>query len=270
LPDVGPNSREQLLAIETLPGQGIAARLLQKAGNITEVRVGNRHLLQPEHGASLKDLRNRIPESVSPRRELFIIENGHLIALALLTEKLRPAVTSLVPRLRALDLELGIMTGDASPDERQWTDAGLRVSSGMAAAAKAAAVRAMEAKHEHVLFIGDGLNDAEAMVAATASLVMHGGDETARVHAHGELSGSSFSTLPAAIALSHATRRQIRLILGISLIYNTAGLLLAATGWLHPVAAAAIMFASSLTVVALATRVESLKPVGQRTPKESQ
>ena len=44
--------------------------------------------------------------------------------------------------------------------------------------------------------------------------------------------------------------------------------MLAAAGWLHPVAAAAIMFASSLTVVALATRVNSHKQFEQRIPKE--
>jgi P-type Cu+ transporter len=254
LPDAVPDAREQLLAVETIPGQGIVARLSQKAGNAIEIRIGNRRLLQPEHGAALAELRNRIPNGISPGRELFVIEEGNLIALALLTEKLRPAVTSLAPRLHALDLEVGIMTGDASPNERQWAETNLNISSGMTTAAKAAAVREMEVRHEHVLFVGDGLNDSEAMAAATASLVMRGGDATACAHAHGELSGGSLGALPQAIALSRSTRQQIRLILGISLIYNALGLVLAATGWLHPVAAAAIMFASSLTVVALAGR----------------
>lgn len=58
--------------------------------------------------------------------------------------------------------------------------------------------------------------------------------------------------MPEAIAISRATHSTIRLILAISLSYNAIGLLLAATGWFRPIAAAAIMFASSLTVVALA------------------
>jgi P-type E1-E2 ATPase len=149
------------------------------------------------------------------------------------------------------------MTGDASPNEKEWADAGLAIASGMTAAAKADAVRAMEVRNERVLFIGDGLNDAEAMAVATASLALHSGDETARVHAHGEFTGASLSALPEAIALSRAARRRIRLILGISLFYNAIGLLLAASGWLHPVAAAVIMFASSMTVVALAGSLAS-------------
>jgi P-type E1-E2 ATPase len=177
-----------------------------------------------------------------------------LNAIALLAENVRPAVATLAPRLRALGLQIEVMTGDASPNESQWTNAGLHLSSGMTTAEKGAAVRALEASGERVLFIGDGLNDSEAMASATASLVLHGGDSTAAAQAHGELSGALLSALPNAITLSRATRRRIHLILGISLIYNAAGLLLAATGWLHPVAAAAIMFASSLTVVALASR----------------
>jgi P-type E1-E2 ATPase len=210
--------------------------------------------LQPHHGPALEELRSRIPDLARSQRELFIIEDEQLIAIALLGESIRPAVAGLAPRLRALGLSLGIMTGDASPNEIRWTELGLRVSSGMTTVEKAAAVRALEARHEHVLFVGDGLNDSEAMAAASAGLLIHGGDATASAHAHGELSGSSLAYLPEAIALSRAACRQIRLILCISLLYNTAGLVLAATGWLNPIAAAAIMFASSLTVVALAAR----------------
>src|SRR4029453_3517745 len=46
--------REQLLAIETMPGQGIAARLSSQAGNVAEFRIGNRSLLRPEHDAALE------------------------------------------------------------------------------------------------------------------------------------------------------------------------------------------------------------------------
>jgi Cu2+-exporting ATPase/Cu+-exporting ATPase len=262
------HSPEKLLAIDTIPGHGIAARLSQKDENVTEVRIGNRRLLRPEHSAALEELRNRAHDCVSSGRELFILEDGRLIALALLAENVRPAVPALAPRLCALGLKVGVMTGDASPNESQWTDAGLHVSSGMTTAAKAAAVRDMEARNEHVLFVGDGLNDTEAMATATASLAMQGGDATAHAHAHGEISGVSLSALPEAIALSRATRGQIRLILRISLIYNAVGLLLAATGWLHPVVAAVIMFASSLTVVALAGRLGSsatrIRPGGSR------
>ncbi len=81
---------------------------------------------------------------------------------------------------------------------------------------------------------------------------LHSGDATARSVAHGELSGASLGVLPESISIARATRRQLRVVLGVSLAYNAVGLLLAATGWLHPIAAAAIMFASSLTVVALA------------------
>ena len=243
---------ERLLALETIPGQGIAARLLAETGSTIELHIGNRLMLRPEHGAALEELRKSAHEGGRPGRELFVFENGSLRALALLAENVRPSVAALAPRLRALGLEVGIMTGDASPNESQWTDADLPVSSGLTTAAKAAAVRAMEARGEHALFVGDGLNDTEAMAAATASFAIQGGDTTACAHAHGEIPGASLSSLPEAIALARATRAQIRLILRISLGYNAVGLLLAATGWLHPVAAAIIMFASSLTVIALA------------------
>jgi heavy metal translocating P-type ATPase len=247
-------SEHRLLKVNGLPGQGVVARLSCNSHDEVEVRIGNRTLLLPQHDRALEQLRRRQVGDAGLTRELFIFEDNSLVAIALLRENVRPTVATLAPRLRALGLRTRIMTGDASSSDSQWTVAGLRVTSGMTTADKGAAVRALETKNEHVLFVGDGMNDSEAMAAATASLVLHGGDATARAHAHGELTGAALSALPEAVSLSRATRRQIRLILGISLAYNAVGLLLAATGWLHPVAAAVIMFASSLTVVGLAGR----------------
>ena len=243
---------DELLSIHTLPGIGIVARLQPKAGSVIELRIGNRRLLRPEHGPALDELNRRVSKRARPNREVFILENGRLVALALLAEKPRPAAAALVPTLHALGLKVGIMTGDTNLHETRWIETGLDIRSGLSTAAKASAVRAMEAANELVLFVGDGLNDSEAMASATASLALHSGDATARAVAHGELSGTSLGVLPEAISLARAARRQLRVILGVSLAYNGLGLLLAAAGWLHPIAAAAVMFASSLTVVTLA------------------
>ena len=262
-------SPERLLEVRALPGQGIVARLSRNAHEAAEMRIGNRTLLLPRHARALAQLRRRrVDDAAGLTRELFIFEQDSLVAIAQLRENVRPTVAALAPRLRALGLRAEIMTGDASPNDEQWKAAGLPVRSGMTTAEKGAAVRVLEEKNEHVLFVGDGLNDSEAMAAATASLVLHGGDATARAHAHGELTGAALNALPDAVILSRATRRQIRLILGISLAYNAAGLLLAATGWLHPVAAAIIMFASSLTVVALASRASASPAPTQPDPAD--
>ncbi len=245
-------SADDLLSIDTMPGIGIVARLQPKGGSVIEWRIGNRRLLRPEHSPALDELNRRVSHRARPNREIYIIEDGRLIGLALFAEKPRPAVAALAPRLHALGLKVGIMTGDTNLRKTPWIEPGLDVQSGLSTAAKGAAVRAMEAANECVLFVGDGLNDSEAMASATASLALHSGDSTARAVAHGELSGASLGILPEAISLARGARRQLRLILGVSLAYNTLGLSLAATGWLHPVAAAGIMFASSLTVITLA------------------
>jgi heavy metal translocating P-type ATPase len=248
----GPPAR--LVDLRTLPGQGIAAHVADATGSIAEMVIGNATLILAQHQSALAELRRQSRDDDGQHRELFVFENDRLIALALLSETARPAMATLAPRLRALGLQAGIMTGDASPNVQQWADASVPISSAMTAADKASAVQAMEHRGEPILFVGDGLNDAEAMASATASLAVTGGDTTARAQAHGELSGPALGVLPEAIAASRAARSTVRLILAISLTYNILGVLLAASGHLHPIAAAAIMFASSLTVVAVAGR----------------
>jgi P-type Cu+ transporter len=249
-----PGAHARLVDLRTLPGQGVAARLADATGNTAEMVIGNTTLTLAQHQSALAELRRQSGENAGVHRELFIFENDRLIALALLSETVRPAMATLAPRLRTLGLQPGIMTGDASPNLQQWAGASVPIASAMTAADKASAVQAMEHRGEAVLFVGDGLNDAEAMASATASLAVTGGDTTARAQAHGELSGPALGALPEAIAASRATHSTVRLILAISLTYNIIGVLLAASGHLHPIAAAAIMFASSLTVVAVAAR----------------
>jgi Cu+-exporting ATPase len=253
-PDAPRPPEERLLGVQILPGRGVRAQVAGGSGQESEIVIGNHNLVQPVHHSALAELRGRSPETAEGNREIFVFEDGRLIALAFLAETTRPALAGVLPRLRAMGLELCVMTGDTSINEQQWSESGLTVMSGMTPSEKSTAVQRMERDGANVLFVGDGLNDAEAMGAATASLAIVGGDSTARAHAHGELAGSALHAIPDAIGVSRAARATVRSILRVSLGYNTAGVLLAASGWLHPVAAAAIMFASSLSVVALAAR----------------
>ena len=68
----------------------------------------------------------------------------------------------------------------------------------------------------------------------------------------GEWLSADFTQLPAALRVAAATRRTLRRIIGFAFAYNSIGIALAASGVLHPVAAALLMLASSLTVTTLA------------------
>ena len=119
---------------------------------------------------------------------------------------------------------------------------------------KLAEVRARVQRGERVVMVGDGMNDAAAMSAASVGIAVHGGAEASL------LAASVFSTEPGVAPVLEAVRgarltlSAIHRGLGFSLAYNVIGVALAMSGVLSPLVAAVMMPLSSLTVVASALR----------------
>jgi P-type E1-E2 ATPase len=124
----------------------------------------------------------------------------------------------------------------------------------MTPADKAEAVRTLEQNHHRVLFIGDGLNDTEAMAAATCSIALEGGSRSACEIAHASLPPEALEQIPLLLDIARDCRSAIRHILLFAIGYNLLGITAAASGLLSPALAAILMFASSLTVLTLAVR----------------
>ena len=111
-----------------------------------------------------------------------------------------------------------------------------------------------------VLFVGDGLNDVAAMAWSEASLTLSTSVELVRDVSGFVMLHQNWRALPEAIAIARAAKRTIRRNIGFSLAYNAVGISLAALGWLHPVAAALLMLASSLTVILDSMRLMDWEP----------
>lgn len=228
----------KLERVEVLPGQGVRG-IFTQSGRRRTVEIGNATLLPAPEPAS------------DQTRRLYVLLDGRCVATVDLLESPRPGLARLMHELRASDIKLAILTGDiALPSALR--DLPLEVSTQLSAAEKARRVAAWEQAGERVLFIGDGLNDTEAMSRATIGLALSGGHDTAREAADGEWLSADFTQLPAALRAATATRRTLRRIIAFAFAYNSIGLALAARGVLHPVAAALLMLASSLTVTTVA------------------
>ena len=119
---------------------------------------------------------------------------------------------------------------------------------------KLAEVAVRVQRGEPVIMVGDGVNDAAALSAATVGFAVHGGAEASL------LAASVFSTEPGVSPVLEAVRgarltlRAIHRGLAFSLAYNAVGVVLAMTGVLNPLVAAIMMPLSSLTVVTSALR----------------
>jgi P-type E1-E2 ATPase len=107
--------------------------------------------------------------------------------------------------------------------------------------------------------VGDGVNDAAAMAAASAGIAVSGAAEIAIEAADVYLRSPSITAIAATAAGARETLATIRRNLKFSLAYNLVAGALAVTGLIHPLIAAAVMPLSSLTVLASSLRSRAFR-----------
>ncbi|MEM8883277.1 MAG: heavy metal translocating P-type ATPase [Planctomycetota bacterium] len=193
--------------------------------------------------------------------ELRIEEEGELKARARLKERLRTSAGEALTQTRALGLPVRVLTGDgAAPHVERMVD----TESGLTPEQKLARVQEMD----RPLFVGDGFNDAAAMAAAHTSIALASGSDVAVETADATLHGGDLAMVPHAVALSRHAVRVVQSNLLWAVLYNFTGIALAATGYLHPVAAALLMGCSSAIVAVRSFRLGSAPlPIARAEPE---
>ncbi len=187
---------------------------------------------------------------VGGAKAVWVSVDGVLAATVTLGERWRVGLRETLSDLQALGVEVEVLTGDRHPPD----DLGVAVRGGLSPEDKVARVREHIGLGRRVVFVGDGVNDAAAMGAASGSIAVGGGAELVRASAMGTMAGDDLRVLPRAIRLGGLVRRGIRGNLRFAASYNAIGMALAAAGWLHPVVAALLMVGSSLAVGVRALR----------------
>jgi heavy metal translocating P-type ATPase len=233
--------------LKDYPGMGMGGRFKD-----LDLRVGEADLA-PE--ADLAEGLALLREPGGKR--VFVFVGMQLAAIFVLREHLRKGVDSSWEELASLGIAAEILTGDPQAELELPNTVVLR--SGLRAEEKTERVVESKAAGECPLFVGDGINDSAAMVEATASIAMGSGAELARSSAAALLVGDQIAFLPEAIRFARAVQHRLRSNLIYAALYNTLGMSLAATGKLHPVAAACIMFLSSAWVLSRAGLAKGYK-----------
>ena len=240
--------------IVSLPGAGIAGRV-----DGHEMRIGNRQVVPAGMEAEADRLVQSAPTSHDTTHEIFLVLDGRPVGVAILREVLREGAAEAIRALEDMGLRCEVMTGDR---EGAAEALGLRnIRAGLLPEDKARMVREMESAGHSILFVGDGINDSAAMAEAHVAVAMRSGTALAMESADAEIAGTNLSSLAEAVARARQAVRAIRGNLLFAACYNAVGITLAAAGFLHPVAAALIMLASSFTVTWRALRdVEEESP----------
>ena len=174
-----------------------------------------------------------------------------LIALLAFGDELRPESFEAIQALHSASIQTAMLSGDhkasASSISRRLGIG--TVHAEVLPAEKARIVEKLRGDHGLVAMVGDGINDAPALAAADVGFAMGSGTDLAMHTAGITLMRTDPRLVSEAIELSQRTVRKIRQNLFWALIYNLAGIPLAALGLLNPVIAGAAMAFSSVSVV---------------------
>ena len=189
--------------------------------------------------------------------------DGVMIAVAGLADPVRPDAGDALDALARLGWTVHLLSGD-DPRVVQRVGAALgvprpRCHGAMAPEDKVAeVVRARQ--RGAVVMVGDGVNDAAAMAAASAGIAVSGAAEIAIEAADVYLRSPSIRDVADTAAGAQATLATIRRNLKFSLAYNLVAGALAVSGVIHPLIAAIVMPLSSLTVLASSLRSKAFRP----------
>ena len=234
------------------------------------VLVGRRGWLAEQGVAGLADLDAR-SEALQRqgRTVMHVAVDGRCAGIVAVSDPVKPSAVEAVQTLHGLGLRVIMLTGDSEPTAR--TVAGQlgidEFHAGVKPDGKHAVVRALRAEGRTVAMAGDGVNDAPALAEADVGIAMGTGTDAAIEAAGVTLVKGDLRGIVKAIDLGRHTMRNIRQNLFFALVYNAVGVPIAA-GVLYPLSrhlllnpmiAAAAMSLSSVSVVANALRLRTLR-----------
>lgn len=250
---------------QTIPGKGIMVTLAD--GDLV---VGNPQLLKSQ-GIELSET-SKVADQLasSGKTVIYVALNAEVIGLIAVADTIKPTSQKAVEELQRLGIKVIMMTGDnAQTGQAIAKEAGItHVLSNVLPEDKQKEIEKLQKAGHKVAMVGDGINDAPALIQADIGMAIGSGTDVAIDSADIVLMHSDLLDVPAAIRLSQATIKNIKQNLFWAFIYNTLGIPIA-MGVLHlfggplldPMLAGLAMSLSSVSVVLNALRLKQLKLV---------
>lgn len=244
-------------------GQGVEADVAGK-----HILAGNLKMMQ-ERGIQLGEWEAKAVElAEAGKTPLFFVENETFLGIVALADTLKPTSKAAVDAFHQMGIEVVMLTGDNKRTaEAIARELDIQVIAEVLPQDKEREVRRLQEQGKKVAMIGDGINDAPALMRADVGVAIGAGTDVAMESADIILMKSDLMDAVTAIELSHATIRNIKENLFWAFFYNACGIPLAAGvffglfEWkLNPMFAAAAMSCSSVCVVLNALRLKLFRP----------
>ena len=253
----------QIEHFESITGQGINATIQGK-----QLLIGNIRLMQEMDIAVEAVLKDADTLAAQGKTPMYIALDRKLAGIIAVADVVKPGSAKAVKKLMEMGIEVAMITGDnRRTAEAIAKQVGItRVLSEVLPQDKSGEVKKLQQEGRRVAMVGDGINDAPALVQSDIGIAIGSGTDVAMESADIVLMHSDLMDVVTAIQLSKSTIRNIKQNLFWAFAYNVAGIPLAA-GVLHifggpllnPIFAAAAMSLSSVSVLSNALRLRRFK-----------
>ncbi|MGX0403208.1 heavy metal translocating P-type ATPase [Staphylococcus epidermidis] len=242
---------------KSVPGHGIKATIHQQ-----QILVGNRKLMNDYNISISNKLNDQLNhyEHLGQTAMMIAVDNqiNGIIAVA---DTVKNDAKQAIKELRNMNIDVVMLTGDNNRTAQTIAkQVGIEhVIAEVLPEEKAHQISLLQDKGKQVAMVGDGINDAPALVKADIGMAIGTGAEIAIEAADITILGGDLLLVPKAIKASKATIKNIRQNLFWAFGYNVAGIPIAACGLLAPWIAGAAMALSSVSVVMNALRLKKMK-----------
>jgi Cu+-exporting ATPase len=256
----------EVQGFEAVPGKGVKARL-----NGASVMIGSPNFVATEqvcieaHITEIQDLESQGLTVIAVARD------GALLGLLALGDALRSDAAETISRLHALGINTSLITGDNEQAARYFARAvGIEeVYARVLPAEKAAIIRQLQ-QNARVAMVGDGINDAPALMQAEVGIAFGSGADIAIESADVIILNQRLGAVLDAYEISRYSYRKIVQNVSLAFLFNGVGIPAAATGLVYPIWGMVAM-ASSVTAIFInslwghgAYFFEAIKTVGHR------
>jgi heavy metal translocating P-type ATPase len=232
---------------DAIPGGGVRATVDGRP-----VLIGKPALLS-ERGIAIREAEEAIQrEEASGRTIVLLAVGGELAGLIAIADALKADAREAIGRMRSLGLTPIMLTGDAERTAHAVArEVGIEdVRARVLPHEKADRVRELQAQGNRVVFVGDGINDAPALMQADVGIAIGAGTDIAIESSDVILIGERLGAVLDAYEIGGKSYRKTVQNLWLAFFFNGVGVPLAATGLVHPVWAM-IAMAASVTAVLL-------------------
>ncbi len=242
---------------ESFPGMGVRAEV-----DGSPVLVGTRKLIDGSVAAPVggeSTVRDTVQAlEAEGKTALLVARDAEIVGVLAAADTLRPEVPEALEALRAMWVrQVELLTGDNERAASALAGAlGIPYRAGLLPVDKIAIVRERQARGHTVAMVGDGVNDAPALAQADVGIAMGAaGSGVALEAAHVSLLRDDWTLVPHAFRIARRTMRVVKVNIAFTAVYNLAGLILAALGFLPPTLAAAAQALPDLGILANSSRL---------------